>query len=180
MAKLHIINRNGTLRVHKAGCGDIKREAKGHVDWPVEANTRKEVVLNIYPPDDFSYDPETEWEQFDDFELVSCAKGELNTPTPTPAQATEEPRIMSDLEAPDKAKPFLDRAREAGLEVKNVEGVWWVAQPGKPGQERMYLYVLEGPRGGNIRIHLWRKSARTGTGTPRLNKAQAVAWITSH
>lgn len=52
----------GELHVHAAGCGDIARRYPRRFDtdphtWSFDADTVDDVVEEIYPPDNFNYDP---------------------------------------------------------------------------------------------------------------------------
>ena len=81
----------GTLHVHKAGCGDL-RQAKykametGGACWTADVTSQRDVVMDIYPPDNFDYDPATEWQDFaGDVKFYPC----LDTlPVETEAEAT--------------------------------------------------------------------------------------------
>ena len=57
----------GELHVHKDGCRDLSNPRKyvQNDDWTFEAATEKEVVCEIYPPDDFCYDADTD--EFDTY-----------------------------------------------------------------------------------------------------------------
>lgn len=52
---------SGDLHVHKEGCRDLKQQRKypqgdRQDGWPIEAETRREAILDTYPPGDFVYD----------------------------------------------------------------------------------------------------------------------------
>ena len=51
----------GSFHVHSADCGDLQRHAKREPEylngWTIEVDTRDEVTRNVYPPEDFQYDP---------------------------------------------------------------------------------------------------------------------------
>lgn len=54
----------GTLHVHQADCADNRRyrycEAESGKGWTIEVTERIEVIEDIYPPEDFMYNPESE------------------------------------------------------------------------------------------------------------------------
>lgn len=54
----------GTLHVHQSDCADNARyaycEDESGPGWTIEAETRGAVVEDIYPPEDFNYDPFTD------------------------------------------------------------------------------------------------------------------------
>ena len=70
-----IMNRgNGAVQVHKHGCADTKRQARGASVWDL-TNVRclADIVIDVYPPDDFDYDPKTQLGDFSgDIELMPC------------------------------------------------------------------------------------------------------------
>ena len=52
-----VINRgHASIEIHKPGCRDLTRDALGASVWNVKATGFKDVVLDVYPPDDFEYD----------------------------------------------------------------------------------------------------------------------------
>lgn len=72
---LHLINRGtGSVKVHKHNCKDVKRETSGASVWTADVSSYVELVWDVYPPDDFSYDADAEWGEFDDLEVCNCAK----------------------------------------------------------------------------------------------------------
>jgi len=81
MVQVTIINRGtGDIEVHKPGCRDLKRNSRGASVWTIDAAELKDIVLDVYPPEDFSYNPETEWEEFSgDIKVIDCV-GHLATP----------------------------------------------------------------------------------------------------
>jgi hypothetical protein len=52
------LSEKGTLHVHKTGCADLRKYPKGldQIGWPMDADTIHEVIMEIYPPDNFDYD----------------------------------------------------------------------------------------------------------------------------
>lgn len=74
----------GQLHVHKAGCKDLARFKRHEPEYdyamgipPVEAQTRAEIVLNWYPPEEFEYNPhdESDYLQYrDEFYFFPCTK----------------------------------------------------------------------------------------------------------
>jgi hypothetical protein len=70
----------GDMHVHTAECQDAKRYGPGKPmggedrGWTIEANSRKDVVLEVYPPGDFEYDSQTEWLDYDDLYVAPCVK----------------------------------------------------------------------------------------------------------
>lgn len=98
MAKFEAINRGtGSVKIHRAGCKDVKRDARGASVWTIEADSRKEIVWDVYDPSDFDYDAETQWSEFDDIEMVACTKGMLGeaktTAKPAEAKRTRRAQI---------------------------------------------------------------------------------------
>lgn len=69
-----MVNRGtGGVQVHRHGCADTKRNIRGAAVWDTEVTCYADVVRGIYPPDDFSYDAETEWRDFDgDITVMPC------------------------------------------------------------------------------------------------------------
>lgn len=73
----------GQFHVHAEGCGDAKhygRDGKyGGEDrdgWTLDVETRDDVVHEVYPPDEFSYDPDTETGDYaSDLWFAPCLKG---------------------------------------------------------------------------------------------------------
>lgn len=68
----------GQMHVHADGCGDCKHYGPGtkfggEGGWKIEAATRKDVVTEIYPPEDFDYD-EADWSQYDDLFVAPCVR----------------------------------------------------------------------------------------------------------
>lgn len=51
----------GTMHVHAAGCADIKRTYGRHrleaPPWSIDAETVAQIIEDIYPAEDFCYDP---------------------------------------------------------------------------------------------------------------------------
>lgn len=59
-----VINRGvGSIEVHKPGCRDLARDAEGASVWDVKASSFKDVVLDVYDPGDFQYDP-ANWQNY--------------------------------------------------------------------------------------------------------------------
>ena len=74
--QVEIITVSGPERhVHAAGCRDLSQRRYRGLDrgWIIEVETRADVVREVYPPDNFDYDPD-EWEIFaDEFTWFGCA-----------------------------------------------------------------------------------------------------------
>lgn len=57
------------MHVHAEGCSDTKRgvykrlDASGEKGWVIDAASQQDIVFDIYPPDNFDYEPE-EWESY--------------------------------------------------------------------------------------------------------------------
>lgn len=68
-----LINRGqGSVVVHKQGCADLARMARGASIWDVEAQSFGDIVQDVYPPDEFDYD---DWEEVAGDIIVSpCAR----------------------------------------------------------------------------------------------------------
>lgn len=68
------INRgSGQIEIHAPGCKDLKRRARGASIWDIDAETWRDVVADVYPPDDFDYDLDTEWVNFSgDIVAMNC------------------------------------------------------------------------------------------------------------
>lgn len=71
----------GTVHVHRAGCADL-RQAKFRAmishgsAWTAQVRSEQDVVLNVYPPEDFDYDATTQWQDFaDDLRFYPCLDG---------------------------------------------------------------------------------------------------------
>lgn len=93
----------GTIQLHKVGCKDIAGKPQ-HQASPLEVTTMKAVVHEIYPPSDFEYDAETEWQGYaGDIRQMPCCPefpwddttpaAEQAIPTPAKARATRRPQI---------------------------------------------------------------------------------------
>lgn len=71
---------HGNIKIHRPGCKDIKRNARGASIWDIDVTCLRDIVLDVYPADDFSYDAETEWLDFaGDIEIMPCAGHIPNT-----------------------------------------------------------------------------------------------------
>lgn len=55
----------GTIHVHAVGCADLNKAKFRHMEsqWTQEAASAKDVVIDVYPPDHFDYEPK-DWEEF--------------------------------------------------------------------------------------------------------------------
>lgn len=62
------------LHVHAEGCADVKKRYRRPVDgWTIPAVSKREVVFDIYPPDQFDYDPDTEFDIYrSDVKFFPC------------------------------------------------------------------------------------------------------------
>lgn len=69
----------GDLHVHAADCGDLRRgairEPAYHDGWTIEAGSYAEVVQEVYPPEDFNYDPEEAHLYADTLWFAPCTAG---------------------------------------------------------------------------------------------------------
>lgn len=71
------------FHVHAEGCGDTHHYGPGTRyggddpdGWLLPANSLDEIVQDVYPPEDFDYDPETGIDPYrDDFYVAPCCKG---------------------------------------------------------------------------------------------------------
>lgn len=62
----------GQFHVHKEGCNDTKKYRGQPLDYVIDVETRKDIVLDIYPPNEFDYNEDTEWMNMDDMYLAPC------------------------------------------------------------------------------------------------------------
>lgn len=63
------------IHVHRPGCADTSRGLYRHADrpWRVEVTSAQDLVHAVYPPDDFTYDADTEWEAYaGDIKIFPC------------------------------------------------------------------------------------------------------------
>lgn len=68
IARLH-----GDIEVHKQGCRDLERDAVGASIWNIKVTRgMRDVVLGVYPPDEFEYDPKTWAEYTEGFRVLPC------------------------------------------------------------------------------------------------------------
>ena len=69
---------DGEIHVHAPGCKDVtKRRYKNSDSYPVEGNSISEIVQQVYPPDEFTYDPDNPREfapYFNDVKVLPCVK----------------------------------------------------------------------------------------------------------
>lgn len=66
---------NGEFQVHRAGCADLSKGkyARANIIRCEGVATLRDIVLDIYPPDDFGYEPD-QWEGYSgDMRVVDCA-----------------------------------------------------------------------------------------------------------
>lgn len=91
---------------------------------------------------------------------------------------------MADMPSvPSKARPFLERALALGLTVGQYGNVYWVRSPHHHfGGHELFMYVLDGSKGGNLRAFLCGgtvKAKRPGAlASRRLSKASLSTWLT--
>jgi hypothetical protein len=70
-------NARGTIHVHKAHCGDLRQSKYAQLVrtgsvWTVEAASICDIVLDVYDPDDFEYDP-ADWRDYlGDLHIYPC------------------------------------------------------------------------------------------------------------
>lgn len=62
--------------VHVAGCADLRKRYRQPVDaWTIDVESKVEVVMEVYPPDQFDYDPATELSGYaGDIRFFPCVK----------------------------------------------------------------------------------------------------------
>jgi hypothetical protein len=97
---VHIIGPNipgstELFHVHAEGCADIHRRAiygaftADEKEEFYEVTSKRGLAEWAYPPDDFDYDPDTEWRTYFDgqFKVFPCVKGTI----PDEPIAKEEP-----------------------------------------------------------------------------------------
>jgi hypothetical protein len=63
------------MHVHKPGCKDTTRGIYRFAEppWVIEVGSIRDIVEDIYPPDDFGYDANTEWsDYFTDIKVFPC------------------------------------------------------------------------------------------------------------
>lgn len=64
----------GSFVVHAADCSDC-RKLKGEEAWTEEFYCVSQIVFDVYPPEDFDYDPKIEYNDYrSDFHLAPCVK----------------------------------------------------------------------------------------------------------
>lgn len=65
---------DATMHIHKPGCADTKRGIYvGHRSWEIEVQCEKDIVLDIYPPDEFLYEEDgDEWHGYKDHKIFPC------------------------------------------------------------------------------------------------------------
>jgi hypothetical protein len=66
------------IHVHKPGCADTTRDRYRHLSeaergWTIQVASFREIVEAVYPPSDFCYDADTEWELYSgDIKVFPC------------------------------------------------------------------------------------------------------------
>lgn len=102
------INRGlGTIEIHKQGCKDLKRNARGASIWDIKAQSQQQVTEDVYE-DMINEDPEQTWEAYAvELTYANCCpslpyKIEAEVAAPAQAQAKgrtdQEGLIMNYLE----------------------------------------------------------------------------------
>jgi hypothetical protein len=105
-----IVNRNG-IQVHKPGCKDLKRNARGASMWDAEVNTFRDVVLATYDPTDFDYDPDTEWENYaGDIQVANCCPKLAEESAPAPAKSVRRQQLDHRTQCTHPQTPAARRA----------------------------------------------------------------------
>lgn len=124
MATFTAINRGmGTIQIHRAGCKDLKRDARGASVWDIEATTLQEIVEDVFE-DMINEDPDQTWEAYAaELDFVNCTKGMLKdeaaTPSAPQAKRTRRPQINHkecQHEATPKARKACRKAHWAAQE----------------------------------------------------------------
>lgn len=139
----------GTFHVHAAGCADITKDPKhygykqvaagsgGHLDFEVE--TFDEVVLAVYPPGDFDWDPANP-AAFDvyrtEFHLAPCAVKAL--------KSNQKETLMATADAPAEKKTVkvrltLSQRRHILILAKTRRGI----VPATEQRRKPYDYFVE-------------------------------------
>lgn len=99
------INRGmGSIEIHKAGCRDLKRDARGASIWDITARDQKDVVEDVCG-DFIDEDPDTTWEDFTgEITYANCCPElpyEISDPevdAPKKVRVNQEVLIMAFLE----------------------------------------------------------------------------------
>jgi hypothetical protein len=63
------------MHVHAPGCADTSRGVYRQAGrpWTIDADTLRDLVLAVYPPEDFGYDADTEWLDYSgDIRVFPC------------------------------------------------------------------------------------------------------------
>lgn len=66
-----------TMHVHAPNCADTKKGIyrRAEQPWIIDAANRDKVVMDIYPPGDFGYDPATELDDYaSDVKFFPCVR----------------------------------------------------------------------------------------------------------
>lgn len=101
------INRGlGTIEIHKQGCKDLKRNARGASIWDIKAQSQQDVAEDVFE-DMINEDPEYTWEAY---------AGELSYANCCPSLPRE---IEADAPA---AAPKAGRTDQATLIMTYLEG----------------------------------------------------------
>lgn len=62
-----------TFVVHREGCGDCRRY-RAEDGWTLEATTQREVVHELYPPEDFDYGEDEYGSYAGDVHFAPCVR----------------------------------------------------------------------------------------------------------
>lgn len=71
---------NGEIQIHRAGCADLLKAKYARANiMRVQASNLRDIVLDIYPAEDFGYDADTGWESYSDcMRIIDCAAKHLH------------------------------------------------------------------------------------------------------
>lgn len=90
--------------------------------------------------------------------------------------------ITSAEGVPAKAKEFIEKALKKGVVVTFYGGVYTLRRKNHYfGDHEVFLYVLDGSRGGNLRAHLAggvvQQRSKKIFARKRITKAEVYCWI---
>lgn len=111
--QLTAINRGiGEIKIHRAGCADLKREARGASTWNIEARTHEDVIRSCFSDMIDSGEGELA-EYMGGVDYVACCKDFLRAAK----AATADPTGHEWSEAPFEAAAPAQRTRTAQADI---------------------------------------------------------------
>lgn len=122
----------GVIQIHRPGCADLKRNARGSEPWTIEATSLKDIVLDIYDPECFLYDADTQWTDYlGDIDMIACTKGMLQEDTEAAPAPVQEDKPKASKKA-SKRRPQIDHTKcdhaQTPIARRKCRKAFWAAQ----------------------------------------------------